>query len=390
MIDKLKKRFGFPYSSELENEFRAYIVKIRYKPLLLVVFGIAIFMCILLGWFFFFPDMIAPPEFLPLLSLMHIVFFLFTLIILAIAVLLRTQLLKYPRMYFGIIFIYGIGIFIWSSTVAAYTTYSNVLHSALGYVSLCLAIAMVLKPWQAFLFFTLDLVYFIFLTVFVWPVQGALVETIANSGLVVLISIIIASVFYKSLVTEFYDKITINKQLEQINTVNDQLRERVYIDGLTGVRNRRFFDEILPANLFEYSQTDKQVIAMMFDIDNFKDYNDYYGHLLGDECLQRVTQIVEEVLVDKEAFFVRYGGEEFFVFAAFSSQEDALQCAEDIRMAVEDAAIEHVAVPRGHVTISVGTTFAQKGSDDLITLAHRADKAVYEAKAAGRNTVVNL
>lgn len=162
------------------------------------------------------------------------------------------------------------------------------------------------------------------------------------------------------------------------------------------------YDEALPAKLDELAAQGTTVCAMMFDIDNFKDYNDRYGHQEGDICLRKVAQLAGDALAGENAHLVRYGGEEFFVLASFASKQDALMAAEGIRETIDHAYIEHLSSQWGRVTVSVGIAFFGEGSparkkaaesgeavvDDLESLTKRADNALYAAKEQGRNRIM--
>ena len=134
----------------------------------------------------------------------------------------------------------------------------------------------------------------------------------------------------------------------------------------------------------------KPISLILVDVDYFKNYNDVYGHLAGDSCLQKIAHTIRDSLRRAGNFAARYGGEEFAVILPDTDAEGAYLFAESLREKIENLNIEHTDSKTGkNVTVSLGvsTTVPKKDStqDELISLA---DKALYKAKQAGRNRVV--
>jgi len=186
------------------------------------------------------------------------------------------------------------------------------------------------------------------------------------------------------------DEILLRADHGSLKTVNTELQILATEDGLTGLANRRFFDQTF-AKSFEQAKSNQTPIALLLlDIDHFKKYNDTYGHPAGDECLRRVAALVRNALGRPTDLAARYGGEEMAVILPGTDLQGAALIAEEIRRAVEAAMIESRAVELGRVTVSVGvagyipSTQAQV-CDELLLLT---DKALYKAKQDGRNRVV--
>jgi len=161
------------------------------------------------------------------------------------------------------------------------------------------------------------------------------------------------------------------------------------MDGLTGIYNRRAFDEILERELRRSQRNHSPLSLAMIDIDAFKCYNDCYGHQGGDDTLKRVASVLRETAARGGDHVARYGGEEFAVIMAETPREGALLMAERLRAEVEALAIPHTKNPAGpHVTISVGVR-AINGADPVTpsALVDAADKCLYRAKHTGRNRV---
>lgn len=171
---------------------------------------------------------------------------------------------------------------------------------------------------------------------------------------------------------------------------NQKLRELSELDELTGIANRRKFDDIWQYECNRVSRLGTTLAVIMVDIDHFKDYNDYYGHQSGDVCLQQVAKTMESKVQRTSDLVARYGGEEFVVVLSGIAEVDARQMAESIRASVESLAIPHLkntAAPV--VTISLGLAFwSTNTKHNSYTLLAEADSRLYQAKRAGRNQVV--
>lgn len=177
--------------------------------------------------------------------------------------------------------------------------------------------------------------------------------------------------------------VTVQKQLE------DRLRELSATDGLTLLANRRSFDEALEREWHRATRRGEPVSLIMCDIDHFKPYNDHYGHVGGDRCLQQVATALASGVKQEGALVARYGGEEFAVILPRTDETRAREVAEGLRRRVEALGIAHAANPNGGcVTISVGiSTRTPPQAADFVDLMQSADQALYQAKASGRNAV---
>lgn len=183
------------------------------------------------------------------------------------------------------------------------------------------------------------------------------------------------------------------RELEELNvalqSVNEQLKRLSSLDGLTGISNRRSFDERLAEEWGRARRSVSPLSLIMLDIDFFKPYNDSYGHIGGDECLVNVANILKKTLHRPADFLARYGGEEFIVVLPETDAEGANKIAEDLRSAVESMGVPHKASSvAGHVTISLGTaTMTPAEGTEPSALIEVADNALYAAKEGGRNRV---
>ncbi|SFI08995.1 diguanylate cyclase (GGDEF) domain-containing protein [Tindallia magadiensis] len=178
----------------------------------------------------------------------------------------------------------------------------------------------------------------------------------------------------------------------ELKQYRDLLKDASLIDGLTGIPNRRRFDEVLSTEWKRSFRDGKPISVLMADIDYFKRYNDHYGHLEGDECLRKVADCLRRTLKRPGDLVARYGGEEFVGIMPMTGEDGAFTIAESFRKAVEAMEIEHVDSPISEVvTISVGvSTMIPSDKVEAEKLVEKADNALYEAKKTGRNQVKKM
>lgn len=160
------------------------------------------------------------------------------------------------------------------------------------------------------------------------------------------------------------------------------------LDPLTGVPNRRAFDEHLEAEWARALRAQTSLGVIMLDVDHFKEYNDTLGHVQGDLCLSKIAQACAGSLKRAGDFFARYGGEEFAAILTTQNDADLCVVAERMRAAVADLRLPHAANDGGIVTISLGVARMQPTArDNPLGLVDAADTALYAAKSRGRNQV---
>ena len=168
----------------------------------------------------------------------------------------------------------------------------------------------------------------------------------------------------------------------------DYYRDLSLTDELTGLYNRRYLKRKSRQKMMEASSAGKELALLVIDIDFFKRFNDTYGHWQGDQVLIRFSEVLLNVLSDEQMAF-RFGGEEFVVLLPDADRDDALAVAERIRCDFAAEVFSPAAGKQVHVTLSIGTA-ALRAKDTEASFFQRADKGLYQAKAAGRNTVVFL
>jgi diguanylate cyclase (GGDEF)-like protein len=170
----------------------------------------------------------------------------------------------------------------------------------------------------------------------------------------------------------------------------ESLRARSYVDGLTGIANRRYFDVALDRELRRAQRIGGTLSLLLTDIDSFKAYNDHFGHQAGDTCLSTVAQALAAKLKRPADVAARYGGEEFAAILPDTDAAQARQLAENIRESIASLNLPHApGAVRPYVTLSIGVASIDKGRlDDAAALIEAADKALYAAKRGGRDRVV--
>jgi diguanylate cyclase (GGDEF)-like protein len=196
-----------------------------------------------------------------------------------------------------------------------------------------------------------------------------------------------------TLVHELQEK---NEKLQQslkaLEEANRKLENLSNIDCLTGVFNRRHFNERLTFEYERLSRSRGELSLILMDIDHFKDYNDCYGHIAGDECLTRVAKALQSGISRSSDFCARYGGEEFVCILPETDKNGGYLIAEKIRSSIESLCIEHrKSNASQYVTISLGVATIQYSSNETaIDCVHKADMALYQSKKFGRNRVTHF
>lgn len=158
--------------------------------------------------------------------------------------------------------------------------------------------------------------------------------------------------------------------------------ESAFMDGLTGIKNRT----ALKNYMSEYDLNKEEMYVALFDIDKFKDYNDTYGHVMGDDALRAFAETLSRIATQEDAFCCRYGGEEFVLITRGKTQAEAAAILKKISKDLLDKKIAHVKGPVGVLSVSVG--FAERaGVEDIVDTVRRADDALYYSKTNGRNRI---
>lgn len=175
----------------------------------------------------------------------------------------------------------------------------------------------------------------------------------------------------------------------RVDQANRATRLQALRDGLTGLANRRCFDETIEREFRRAARNGRPLSLIMVDVDLFKTFNDQYGHPAGDACLRAISAGVQGVLRRPGDMAARYGGEEFAILLPETDVAGAVQIVGDMQAAIRTLAIRHEAGPLGVVTLSAGVASWCPGrlTATPAWLVEAADAALYEAKALGRNSL---
>ncbi len=194
-----------------------------------------------------------------------------------------------------------------------------------------------------------------------------------------------------SLVGFMFDISERKKTEEELAVLQKELEELSFKDGLTGVANRRMFDSILDVEWTRARRNTQSLALVMFDIDYFKQYNDHYGHIQGDDCLKRVARTLSSAATRSRDFFARFGGEEFVLVLPETDEKAALKIAERCRNLIFKEQIPHEHSPASQLlTVSIGVgAIVPTHQDEPLRFVEDVDKRLYRAKQQGRNCIVN-
>lgn len=175
---------------------------------------------------------------------------------------------------------------------------------------------------------------------------------------------------------------------EELARLRKELEDLSFRDSLTGVANRRMFDRVMEREWRAGEASGKPLSLILADIDFFKSYNDYYGHLQGDACLKHIASLLQEA-AGPEGFVARFGGEEFVMVLPGADAESAVRTAERCRALIAAQAIAHVRSPYNQcVTASFGIgTIVPSGREDAAAFINLTDAQLYHAKDNGRNRI---
>ncbi|WP_390621380.1 diguanylate cyclase [Yersinia frederiksenii] len=173
---------------------------------------------------------------------------------------------------------------------------------------------------------------------------------------------------------------------------SDLLRQLVYLDGLTEVHNRRYFDKQLEREWKLSNRNQTPLSMIMIDVDFFKKYNDLYGHQKGDDCLRNIAKVIQDTLKRPADLVARYGGEEFVCLLPDTELAGAMDIAETIRLQILEQKIPHSgSLVYPFVSISLGVCCKENQCDDMpTTLLRQADLQLYQAKEYGRNQTIGV
>lgn len=180
----------------------------------------------------------------------------------------------------------------------------------------------------------------------------------------------------------------VQERTAELEEANRKLESLSLTDALTGLANRRRFDEVMQAEWQRARRVKEPLAIMMIDVDHFKSYNDHFGHQAGDIVLQQISTILKDHVRRSSDLAARYGGEEFVLVLPRMDQDEAEAQAEVVRSAIEESAIPHIIEPQRVVTVSIGVSACVPQSvSEVRALLLEADRGLYNAKKGGKNRV---
>jgi diguanylate cyclase (GGDEF)-like protein len=268
----------------------------------------------------------------------------------------------------------------------------NVVHYHTGIILIVMFgnIVVRLRFWHAFSVSWLTFLLYVLTVSRIAPMPPSVM---INSSVVLFSAIIISLIANYQMENDLRWNYLRNLLMEietiRLEKAKDELERLSSADVLTGLANRRLFDTFLDREWRMGIRYRTQLSLLFLDVDDFKAYNDHYGHQAGDICLQKIAAVINECVCRPHDLCARYGGEEFIVLLPNTSLESTLDVAEKIRKSVELENIPHAyALVKPYVTISIGiaSMIPQAGLNQNL-LVEMADKALYNAKKFGKNQI---
>ncbi|MFQ7289850.1 MAG: GGDEF domain-containing protein [Lacrimispora saccharolytica] len=324
-------------------------------------------------------------------SRVYMVFYLILLTVTVAAIVLRNAISGRrgkegkSRLCLRIYQVYGLILLFWAARVTVYD--QRVSDNLNVYMSAALAIAVLVYMEPLFSVCGFLLAEALLLTAMPYFQPGGMLEhygTYINSVVLAVIASAISIYRYSTVRSDFQKQELIARQNREILRKSEELNYVANHDALTGLWNRRFLEICLSDQC--YGEKRQETAVLMIDIDYFKQYNDTYGHLQGDECLRRVPSALN-LVVSKGRLF-RYGGEEFLCVVPEFGEKQARKLGEEFCRSIERLGIP-AADPEKNVTVSVGMAVGTIGErEEFEALLEKADEALYQAKNSGRNRVV--
>jgi diguanylate cyclase (GGDEF)-like protein/PAS domain S-box-containing protein len=195
----------------------------------------------------------------------------------------------------------------------------------------------------------------------------------------------------KDITTRVEAEIQLQEKQKELEEANSKLQDMAIKDGLTGIYNRRYFNDQIDVEWNRALREKSIFTVFMIDIDDFKQYNDHYGHKAGDVCIQKIATSIQSHFNRASDLVARYGGEEFIVIVTGVDSKKAFDRAEKLREYIEQLYIPHSESSTGDkVTISIGMVSRVADTTKIpYQLVESADEALYKAKSLGKNQVVN-
>lgn len=278
---------------------------------------------------------------------------------------------------------------LWGTAVTLYD--QRVTENVSVYLCIVLSVSIFVsyRPWEAVIVLGINQIILMLLFPTFQPVPTNNMGNYTNTACATIMAVLIAAMRYNNGLETFHSRKIIVSQKEKIEEMNRKLHIQVLTDELTRLYNRRYLKEVMPQVWKQYQEDSRQVTFVMMDIDNFKIYNDTYGHQAGDDCIALIAGLLKSHLNLPDCHLLRYGGEEFLAIIAGKDGEEIADKVNKARLDLEQRKLENRQAPLPYVTISAG--MVTQTLDQTMRLEHcirQADVLLYQAKQKGKNQMI--
>lgn len=298
----------------------------------------------------------------------------------------RTQRIAIQTlMFIEIIAILAAGVFLVSLDQIVTTSITPLLV-----ICIILSMIFIVRPFVQIILFALTFGLYSLLIGIYQTDPAVLLSNRVNGLTAVAIGAVLSIFIWRNTTKNLKQQHFIVKQKQELEAMNNQLALLAAFDGLTGLYNRREFDSSLLSEIIKANQNRQQLSLILLDIDHFKSYNDLYGHVHGDECLRRISEVLRRSVKETKEVVARYGGEEFIFILPNVAPDEAHEKAQNLRKNILELNIKHKGNPEVQVisaSFGVLTVTPPIGLSPT-EIVNQVDKLLYAAKDAGRNTVV--
>lgn len=262
-----------------------------------------------------------------------------------------------------------------------------VTHSITPFIIACIAIGaiFIIRPLHSILMFLLIYIIYYFAMGIMQLEKSILLSNRINGFTSIILGIFLSFILWKSNVINLRQEKYIKSQQEELENKNKRLKYLATYDSLTGLANRRYFEEKVYAEISRIKRYDEESSLLILDIDNFKNVNDTFGHPIGDKVLNRFALLLKKEIRETDTI-ARIGGEEFAILLLNTDKKIGISIAEKLRQIVERETfiIDHWNIK---ITTSIGMTVIDKKTNSHEEGYKYADRALYKAKTNGRNKV---
>ena len=382
--DKLHFLTHFPYEETYRERLELDVISSNYRSERVIAVAMLLIQVIMILIFTLRPGSI----FLSFRRIRYLITYLALSICILVFLPIHKRSKKNWRMHTGISVAFCILLSLWIISISYLDALGNV--SIVIYCSILpvMAAFLIIPPCVLSIIFLFTCIITDCMVLRTPYGQENVFSTLINSIFICVLSIIYAYRMYYIRLSYAYDKKIIDDKNQQLEAVNKDLDLLSMTDALTALGNRRYLNEAVKSPLEKYGKYMGSLTVFLLDIDNFKRYNDRYGHRQGDLCLQAVASILSSFAENNNFCAVRYGGEEFVLVMTGLSADSSIEKAEQLRKSIAAARIPDSHGNDTHVTVSIGISFHQSWESDSWEAAFsRADEALYKAKQNCRNRV---